>query len=203
MKRPCTAHDYYQKSPEYKDESDSDSDVDSTETDPLSDRIRDLWDDVHDQHGYILPFGKPTIPFDLSSQHPDQATIFKLWQIYIDNVNPLLKVTHTPSLQPQIINAGSNVSAIKPPLNALMFSIYCIAILSLSEEECNEILGTEKEIALRGYQVACQQALANCGILCTNDREALVALYLYLVSRLLQGLGGYLPLHLRRQSCPR
>lgn len=62
--------------------------------------------------------------------HPQQVQIFQLWQIYLDNVNPLCKVTHTPTLQPRIIGAASNVTNTAPGLEALMFSIYCVAVLS-------------------------------------------------------------------------
>ncbi len=47
--------------------------------------------------------------------HPPGIQIFQLWQIYLTNINPLLKVTHTQTLQGQIIEAGTNPSKISPP----------------------------------------------------------------------------------------
>jgi len=108
--------------------------------------------------------------------------IFRLWQIYLDNVNPLLKVTHTPTLQGRIIVAASNVASIKPTLAALMFSIYCVSILSLVECECRAMFGSPREHLLMRYQFGCEQALLNCGFLRSSDRGCLTALYLYLVS---------------------
>jgi hypothetical protein len=110
------------------------------------------------------------------------AQILKLWQIYLDNVNPLLKVTHTPSLQPRIIEAAGNYTDIDPLLETLMFSIYCVAILSLPEDDCMAIFGSSKQHLLPKFQLGCQQALLNCGFLRRNDRDCLTALYLYLVS---------------------
>ena len=113
--------------------------------------------------------------------HPNQVQIFRLWQIYLDNVNPLLKVTHTPTLQAQIIDAAANVSDIDSDLQALMFSIYSVAVMTLSEQQCLSQFGTPRNDLLAGYQMACQQALLNCDFLSTDNRNCLTALFLYLV----------------------
>ena len=108
--------------------------------------------------------------------------IIRLWQIYLDNVNPLLKVTHTPTLQSRIIEAASNVSNIPKPLEALMFSIYCIAICSLDNITCETMFGLSKENLTIKYQFGCQQALMNSNFMRKGDRDTLTALFLYLVS---------------------
>lgn len=110
--------------------------------------------------------------------------IFKLWQVYLDNVDPLLKVTHTPTLQPRIIEAAGQISDLDPILEALMFSMYCVSTHSISENDCMTIFGSSKQHLLFRYQDGCQQALLNCGFLRCNDRDCLTALYLYLVSEL-------------------
>lgn len=129
-----------------------------------------------------LLFGSYEAAVDVFTLHPEQIQIFRLWQIYIDNVNPLLKVTHIPTLQARIIDAASNLISIKPTLAALMFSIYSMSILSLNEDECRTIFGSSREHLLTRYQSGCQQALRNCGFLRSSDRDCLTALYLYLVS---------------------
>ena len=131
-----------------------------------------------------LLFGLPNTEVDLSTLHPEPAHMFRLWQIYLDNVNPLLKITHTSSLQGRIIDAASNVNNIEPILEALMFSIYCMALLSLTvDDDYQAIFGSSKKDLLTRFQLGCQQALLKCGFLWTSDRECLTALYLYLVSR--------------------
>lgn len=131
-----------------------------------------------DDHLLFCSFGTND---DLSVLHPDPVEIFRLWQIYLDNVNPLLKVTHTPTLQGRIIEAASNVTKIGSTLEALMFSIYCMAMQSLSAEDCQALFGSPKDYLLMRYQFGCQQALCNCGFLRSDDRDCLTALYLYLV----------------------
>ena len=128
-----------------------------------------------------LIFGTPINDIDLSVYHPTPAHIFKLWQIYLDNVDQLLKVTHTPTLQPRIIDAINNLSNISPTLNTLMFAIYCISTISLGPEECWAVFATSKEDLLSRYQFGCQQALMQAAFLRTEDIECLTALYLYMV----------------------
>jgi len=129
-----------------------------------------------------LLFGMRTGAVDLASLHPPQVRIFKLWQVYLDNVDPLLKVTHAPTMQRRIVEAASNVASIKPTLAALMFGIYCVSILSLTNDECHAMFGSPRDHLLAGYQLGCQQALSRCGFLRSGDGDCLTALYLYLVS---------------------
>ncbi|KAF2005172.1 hypothetical protein P154DRAFT_518706 [Amniculicola lignicola CBS 123094] len=127
-------------------------------------------------------FGSAQTNLDLSILHPDPIQIFRLWQLYLDNVNPLLRVIHTPTMQGRIIEAASNVLNIAPILEALMFSIYSMAILSLASGQCITMFGATRSDLLKKYQFACQQALMNCGFLRSNDRDCLTALFLYIVS---------------------
>lgn len=157
------------------------NDSDSSSDDVRENIIKASWDQTFEKYDDLL-FGSRNNTVDLSTLHPDAVHIFRLWQIYLDNANPLLKVTHTPSLQGRIIEAASNVPNINPNLEALMFSIYCMAVLSLVEEGCEAMFGSSKDDLLFRYQFACRQALMNAGVLRTGERDCLTALYLYSVS---------------------
>ena len=148
--------------------------------------MKKAWDQLYENDDHLL-FGSRKTAVDISSLHPEPVQIFRLWQLYLENVNPLLKVTHSPSLQGRIIEAASNVLNIKPTLEALMFSIYCMSILSLTVDDCRAIFGSSKVDLLTRYQFGCQQALLNCGFLRCGDRDCLTALYLYLVIISLSG----------------
>jgi hypothetical protein len=145
------------------------------------------WDTLYDSNDHLL-FCSRNTSIDLSALHPNQIHIFKLWQIYLENVNPLLKVTHTPTLQPRIIDAAGNVARINPNLEALMFSIYCAAVHSITQTDCHTIFGLSRHDALANYQLGAREALLNCGFLKTVDLDCLTALHLYLVS-VLSSLG--------------
>ena len=160
---------------------DPDNDSDSSHDDVRETTVKNAWDQSVENDDQLL-FGSRRTTVDLSTLHPDPVQIFRLWQIYLDNVNPLLKVTHTSSLQGRIIEAASNVTNMNPTLEALMFSIYCMSVLSLIVEDCQTLFGFSKGELLMRYQFGCQQALFKCGFLRSSDRDCLTALYLYLVS---------------------
>jgi hypothetical protein len=142
--------------------------------------IKDAWNELYEDNDHLLFVSRQTT-VDLSTLHPDPVQIFRLWQIYVENVNPLLKVTHTPSLQGRIIEAASDLKSIKPGFEALMFGIYSMALLSVVSGEGESLLGSTQEELLTRYQFGCQQSLINAGFLRVDDFDCLTALYLYLV----------------------
>lgn len=175
---PSSCHLYSQlKSKQFRD---PDNDSDSSHDDVRADTVKKAWDHLSSNDGHLL-LGPRKTDVDLATLHPSPAQIFRLWQIYLDNVNPLLKITHTPSLQSRIAEAAGDVSNVNSVLESLLFGIYCVAILSLTSDDCQKIFGSTRDDLLVRYQFGCQQALLNCGILRTCDRECLVALCLYLV----------------------
>lgn len=138
-----------------------------------------------DDYNRWFLFGEPQANIDICSLHPDQAQIFRLWQIYLENVDPMLKCTHNSTLQARIIDAVGHLATTTPLLNALMFSIYCVSIMSLADEECLVRFGASRQDKLAEYQGACQQALLKCKAWRNIEMDALTALYLYIVSPLM------------------
>ena len=128
-----------------------------------------------------LLLGSRRLSVGLLTLHPEPVQIFNYWQVYLDNVNPLLKVTHTPTLQRRVVEAVGNLSGLKSGMEALMFGIYCMAVMSLTEQECRTMFSSGRNELLTMFQTGCQQALWNCGFLSTNDPDCLIALYFYLV----------------------
>ena len=146
--------------------------------------VKKAWDTLYIRSDHLL-FCSGDTGVDLSTLHPSQIDIFKLWQVYLEHLNPLLKVTHTPTLQARIIDAAGDVTKINPPLEALMFSIYSVAIFSLDQRECQKMFGSPREELLAKYQLGTREALLNCGFLRTSDRDCLTALHFYLVRSLM------------------
>ncbi|KAF1830182.1 hypothetical protein BDW02DRAFT_113218 [Decorospora gaudefroyi] len=93
-----------------------------------------------------------------------------------------LKITHTPTLQPCIIDAASDMTNINPNLEALLFSIYCMAIFSLDEVACETMFRTRREVTIRRYQLGAREALLRCDFMKSSNRDCLTALLLYLMS---------------------
>lgn len=117
----------------------------------------------------------------LSPLHPPPERVFTLWQTFLENVDPLLKMFHTPTVQKQILRASQHLDQIPPPLEALMFSIYYAAATSLSCFECTEELKEERTTLLHRYRFGTEQALAKAGLLTTKDLTTLQACVLFLI----------------------
>ena len=154
----------------------------------LEDMVRKSFSHVYEHNDHLV-FGSSKTDVDISALHPEQVHIFRFWQVYLENVDPLLKITHTLTLQARIINAVGNMRKISPTLEALMFSIYCISVLSLTDDECVATFATPREDLLKNYRFGCQQALFNCKFLRSRDQDCLTALYLYLVSQPYKNFG--------------
>ena len=146
--------------------------------------LKKAWRSFHRGDDLLFMGGK--VDIDLATLHPDTSHILKYWQVYLENVNPLLKVTHTPTMQTSIIDAATNLAGATNEMHALMFAIYSISLLSLDEQDCWSTFGASRDDLLSRYQFACQQALQHADFMRTDDRQCLTALYLYCVSVLTQ-----------------
>jgi hypothetical protein len=162
--------------PQFRDGDDSDSSHD----DLGFSSVRKTWDQVHRYDDHLF-FGTYNSDIDLSPLHPSSIQIVRLFQIFVENVNPILKLVHVPTLQARIIEAAANPRVIVRELEALMFSIYCMSITTLTDAECQSMFESPKQTLRAAYQFGCQQAIAKCEFLRTSDRDCLTALYLYLV----------------------
>ncbi len=113
--------------------------------------------------------------------HPQETRIFTLWQIYLENVDPLLKIMHVPTTQAQILRACSHLDTIPPPVEALMFAIYYAAVTSL-QTSTQSLLSEEPGVLLDRYKFGLEQALVKANFMTMPDMPALQALTLYLIS---------------------
>ncbi|KAI0890174.1 uncharacterized protein GGS22DRAFT_9217 [Annulohypoxylon maeteangense] len=153
---------------------------DSSDEEDVGSSINQAYDKMFETaDGFPFVVGGQFEP--VTDQHPSAIQIFQLWQIYLNNVNPLLKLTHTPTLQVRIIEAGANLDKVSRPLEALMFSIYLMAITSVDEEECQTTFNNSRTALLAKYYYATQQALLNAGFMRNPDLTLLQAYLLYLL----------------------
>ncbi|KAB2574846.1 Transcription factor vrtR1 [Lasiodiplodia theobromae] len=114
--------------------------------------------------------------------HPQPPHIFLLWQAFLDNVNPLVKLLHAPTVQRQILKAATNLDAIDPGTEALMFAIYTFAIVSLSPEECQSTFGESKNELLAKFHHGTKLALHRAEFLRSSQLIVLQAYILYLLA---------------------
>jgi hypothetical protein len=127
-----------------------------------------------------LIFGRQAA-HSLGKHHPTVPQIFRLWQTCLDNVNPLVKLFHAPTVQQMILDAVADMSSIPKSTEVLMFAIYLISVTSMNDQDCTKVLGQSRPTLLAKYSNATQQALVNTGFLTSTSLVVLQALTLYLV----------------------
>jgi hypothetical protein len=114
--------------------------------------------------------------------HPPPERIRQLWNIFTENVDPLTKVVHVPSIRPMIENATENTKDLPRNLEAVMFAIYATAVMSMREDDCNHQLGESRKGLLSRYILATESALSRAKFLSTTSLVTLQALVLHLIS---------------------
>lgn len=131
------------------------------------------------QDGFPFIVGARSAP--ITHLHPSPIQIFQLWQVYISNINPLLRLTHVPTAQGRVIEASAHLERTPSSLEALMFAVYLMALISVDEVEVQAMFGEPRMQVLSKFHLAAQQALINAGLMRTNDITVLQAYILYLV----------------------
>jgi len=106
-----------------------------------------------------------------------------LWEIFVENVDPLSKVVHIPTLKPAFQKAVTDPSRTIPrSLEALMFAIYSTAIMSLRDEECKQRFSEPHRDLLSRYTRATEAALSRAKFMGTTNLAVLQALVLHLLA---------------------
>jgi hypothetical protein len=121
----------------------------------------------------------------LTDLWPAPAQILPLWQVYLDRVNPLTKIIHVPSVQPYMAAVITDSKTLPKNVEALLFSIFVMAVVAMTPDECKGLLGIAREEALQRYSSGVRLTLVRVGFLRSHDMIILQALVIYLIS--LQG----------------
>lgn len=144
-------------------------------------------DDFPEQGGYPTPegflFGSiGGTSRDLVDLHPPPVHIFRLWQTFLVNVNPMVKMFHAPTIQQMILDASGDLANVPRHTEALMFAIYFISVISLQDQDCRSMFHESKANLLAKYSTGAQQSLVNSRFLKSLNILTLQAFILYLVS---------------------
>ncbi|OJJ45117.1 hypothetical protein ASPZODRAFT_677832 [Penicilliopsis zonata CBS 506.65] len=117
----------------------------------------------------------------LLERHPQPRHIFALWQAFAENVCPLAKIVHTPTLQQQIFETSWRLETATRPLEALLFAIYALAITSTNTGDCIRLFGETRSVLLHRYRSAAAEALIAADLHATRDLQVLQAFVLFLL----------------------
>lgn len=118
----------------------------------------------------------------LSDAYPEPVHVFRLWQIFLERVNPVCKVIHVPSVQPHVVEAASGTWNVPPNYKPLLFAVFNMGVFALSDPECRQTLGMPREAALKKFSAGVRATLMEVNFMSTYDLVILQALVLYLVT---------------------
>jgi hypothetical protein len=127
-------------------------------------------------------FGYYSLSHSLRSYHPPPSKIPVLWDIYLDNIAPLIPMFHKPTVRKLLLtDAAQNPNLLDKNSEALVLSIYYVTIVSMSPEQCFSVLGDDRDTAVTRYRFAVEQALSRAGLLNTQSLMLLQAAVLFLI----------------------
>lgn len=86
-----------------------------------------------DHHAFVLGYRSADV--DLRPLHPLPSQIPYMWQVYQENVDPIVKILHVPTVEILVKETRKNLDSLTPGNEALMFAIYFAAITSMDEED--------------------------------------------------------------------
>ncbi|OIW23815.1 hypothetical protein CONLIGDRAFT_657415 [Coniochaeta ligniaria NRRL 30616] len=153
---------------------DEDSDESDDERTPQT-----VEDQSLDHQSFIMGYRSADV--DLRPLHPLPSQIPFMWQIYLENVDPLVKVLHVPSMEQLMRERRACLGNIPPSTEALLFSIYYAAVASMEVDEVARSLGAEKFTLLNQYRFAVEQALAKANFITDPDLTVCQAFVIFLV----------------------
>ncbi|KAJ5444234.1 uncharacterized protein N7458_008106 [Penicillium daleae] len=126
-------------------------------------------------------FGFYSLSHSLREFHPSLPKVSMLWEAYQENVAPLITIVHKGTARSLLIEAAQNPDSVDKNNEALVFSIYLSAIVSLTPENCMARLGEERSVLVKRYRFAVEQALSRAGLLNTQSLVLIQAAVLFLI----------------------
>ena len=135
----------------------------------------------------FIVFGPSSISVNTNAlQHPPRIVVSGLCSIYSARVDTVFKLLHRPSLR-AFMQDGKPYLGYPPGhpgVEALSFAVYCIAIATQDDSECQQNFGETKASLMNKYRMSAEVALTKADFVRTMDLTTLQALTLLLVSPL-------------------
>lgn len=133
-----------------------------------------------------IPSSTTSVPRS-SHEHPlllSVAEKVKFWDVFVENVHPLTKIVHAPSMWQLIFDEVSNVpnnSTNSNKTDALLYAICACAVSSVAATECERVFKGNQLELLNTFQSAARNVLFEACLLKVPDLDLLRAHVLLLV----------------------
>jgi len=116
--------------------------------------------------------------------HPHRRVAIRLWKVFVDSVDPYVKVLHIPTAEATLYTVISDPTKASNENLALCFAIYYASVTATASDETLDITGEDKKQALIRYRMCLEQSLAEADFLENPTITLLQAMAIYGVSLL-------------------
>lgn len=159
-------------------------DLETTATVTLEPACFDTFDGGMMALGFPGPNGSelPAVR-ELESVQQKTVTAAHLCQVYIDSIDPIIKILHWPSLSRWMQQGESYMGYPEwhTSVQALRSAVCYSAAVTMTEEQCQDMFKTAKSKLVMVCRTDCEAAISKSGLLSSPDISVLQAFLLYLV----------------------
>lgn len=96
------------------------------EDDDSSPETQDLSPAENDHQSFVLGYSSSNV--DLRQLHPLPSQLPFYYQVYVEKVDPLLKMLHKPTLEKMMKEAADGLDSVGKSQEALLFAVYFAVI---------------------------------------------------------------------------
>ncbi|KAH8895407.1 hypothetical protein GQ53DRAFT_715066 [Thozetella sp. PMI_491] len=126
-------------------------------------------------------FGPAVTANTLQSFHPPPPHLLSMFDIFLENVDPVVRIFHRATLRSTVQEALPRLHDLDRPTEVVLFSLYYAALTSLDDFDCRRIFEEDRDVLLTRYRFAVEQSLARARFLHSPNLAVLAAMVLFLV----------------------
>ncbi|KAL4804586.1 hypothetical protein BDV18DRAFT_142245 [Aspergillus unguis] len=124
---------------------------------------------------------RPQAPIDINQVKPSAPTIAILWEKYLDVVDPVLKMVHTPTVQKLVVEAMRD-RELDLASQCLLFAVYYGAVAAMSQSDCKDEFQENRRVLLDRYRRGVEHLLSRLDLVNCTDLSVLQAFTIYLIT---------------------
>lgn len=129
---------------------------------------------------YSLLFGSNMSASPLRNAHLPEPKRALAWQIFKENVHPLMTVFHVPTVEPLVLRAAQDVTNISPSVETLMFVVYFAAVASVADDSCHQLFGEPQQKLLQNLRRGAEESFSRAGLMETEDLVVLQSFVIFI-----------------------
>ncbi|CAP97153.1 Pc21g22560 [Penicillium rubens Wisconsin 54-1255] len=137
---------------------------------------------VNNSSGLALGILPRTTAAHIDYLYPPPQHFTKLWSIYLRNVHPITMILHPTSTGAMLAEAAQCPGHASESATVLLFAVLVAAIMSMTEEECDQAFAMKQSILCSRYRSCCELALVRVEFIMSCNLTVLQAYMVYLSS---------------------